>query len=174
MTGLQDVREGGTVAAAPAAELGRPGRILSVTVGGMILVMMVLTAIDVAGRYFLNAPLFGAFEMTEILMGLVVFAGMPLTTAAREHIVVNFLENVLSARVRLIQAAIGDAVSAVVTGIMTWRIFVRGQGLIEVGETTLLLGVGRGYIAIAMAVLLGVTTLVFLYAAVLALRAART
>ena len=52
----------------------------------MIFVMMVVTTIDVIGRDVFNLPLFGAFEMTEILMGLVIFAGMPLDHGgARAH-----------------------------------------------------------------------------------------
>ena len=68
----------------PPVPLGRAGRILEAIGGAMILAMMVVTAIDVAGRYFLNRPIGGAFEVTEILMGLVIFAGMPLATARRE------------------------------------------------------------------------------------------
>src|SRR5688572_18642940 len=98
----------------PPVALGRPGRLLSVTAGAMICVMMLVTTIDVAGRYFLNRPLFGAFEVTEILMGLVIFAGMPLATARREHIAVNFFESRLGARGRCMQAALFDLVCAAV------------------------------------------------------------
>lgn len=158
--------------AAPAVPLGGAGRILAVAAGVMILAMMVVTSIDVGGRYFFNRPLHGGYEITEILMGLVIFAGMPLATAAREHITVNFLESVLSRRRRQWQAAIGDLVCAVVAAIMAWRIFERGSGLVRVGETTLQLGIARGHIAWAMAVLLAIAAAVFVVAAILAARAA--
>ena len=149
----------------PVAVLGRGGRMLGTVAGIMILVMMVVTTADVIGRDLFNLPLYGAFEMTEILMGLVIFAGMPLTTAAREHITVNLLETVVPWRVRCIQAGVGDALSAVVAAVMAWRIYWRGMGLIDAGETTMMLGIGRGYIAIAMAVLLATTAIVFFYSA---------
>jgi TRAP-type C4-dicarboxylate transport system permease small subunit len=171
--GPTPVREAGAVGTpVPPVELGRPGRVLSTAAGAMILVMMVVTTVDVIGRDIFNMPLFGAFEITEILMGLVIFAGMPGTTAAREHITVNLIENFVSTRVRFVQTGLGDALCAVVAGVMTWRIFWRGLALIEAHETTMMLGVGRGYVAIAMAVLLAVTTLVFAYCAVAAFRAA--
>jgi TRAP-type C4-dicarboxylate transport system permease small subunit len=138
----------------------------------MIFVMMVVTTIDVIGRDFFNLPLFGAFEMTEILMGLVIFAGMPLTTAAREHITVNFLESVVSPRVRCFQAALGDVLCAAVAGVMAWRIYARGLDLIAAHETTMMLGVGRGYIAIAMGLLMAVAALVFVWNALRAIRTA--
>jgi TRAP-type C4-dicarboxylate transport system permease small subunit len=156
----------------PNTDLGGPGRALSTLAGLMIFVMMVVTSIDVIGRDVFNLPLFGAFEMTEILMGLVIFAGMPLTTAAREHITVNFLESVVSPRVRCIQAAFGDVLSAAVAAVMAWRIYGRGLDLIQAHETTMMLGVGRGYIAIAMGALLAVAAFVFLFNARLSIRAA--
>jgi TRAP-type C4-dicarboxylate transport system permease small subunit len=156
----------------PPTNLGPPGRALSVMAGVMILLMMVVTTIDVIGRDFLNLPLFGAFEMTEILMGLVIFAGMPLTTASREHITVNFLENILSPRLRCFQAALGDVLCAVVAAVVAWRVYGRGLDLIAAHETTMMLGIGRGYIAIAMGVLMGLAALVFAYNALRALRAA--
>lgn len=167
------VTETGAVAGpVPPVELGRPGRALSTFAGGMILLMMVVTTIDVIGRDVFNMPLFGAFEMTEILMGLVIFAGMPGTTATREHITVNLIENFVSSRVRRVQTGLGDVLCAVVAGVMAWRIYWRGLGLIEAHETTMLLGIGRGYIAIAMAILLAVTSLVFACCALMAFRAA--
>lgn len=162
MTGEGGIRETGVAdTPVPPTDLGRTGRIVSTIAGAMIFFMMVVTTADVIGRDFLNVPLFGAFEMTEILMGLVIFAGMPLTTAAREHITVNFLESSLSYRTRCVQAALGDVLCAGVAAVMAWRICARGLGLIEAHETTMMLGVGRGYIAIAMGVLMAAAALVF-------------
>jgi TRAP-type C4-dicarboxylate transport system permease small subunit len=138
----------------------------------MIAAMMFVTTIDVVGRYFFNHPLFGAFEITEILMGLVIFAGMPLATAAREHITVNFLETVLTSRRRALQTMITDLISAAMSAVFAWRIFERGIALADSGEKTMELGVSRGLIAWIMAGLMAVTALVFVYAAVVAARAA--
>lgn len=43
-----------------------------------LLAMVALTVFDVAGRYFFNMPLSGGYEISEILMGLTVFAALPL------------------------------------------------------------------------------------------------
>ena len=42
--------------------------------------LMVLTCIDVVGRYFFSMPVTGGFEMTEILLASLIFAGLPLVT----------------------------------------------------------------------------------------------
>jgi TRAP-type C4-dicarboxylate transport system permease small subunit len=163
---------GAAKAAVPPASLGLPGRILGIIAGAMIMAMMVVTTIDVIGRDLFNRPLLGAFEVTEILMGLMIFAGMPLATAARDHITVNFVESVLPPRALCVQAAATDVICALIAGVMAWRMFLRGSGLIEANEATLVLGVPRGLIAWGMSVLLAATSVTFLIAAFVAARAA--
>ena len=46
----------------------------------VLMALMLLTCVDVAGRYFLNRPVTGGLEVTEILLALVIFAGVPLVT----------------------------------------------------------------------------------------------
>jgi TRAP-type C4-dicarboxylate transport system permease small subunit len=167
-----EVGGGAAKAAVPPASLGKAGRVLAIIAGAMIMAMMVVTTIDVIGRDVFNRPLLGAFEVTEILMGLVIFAGMPLATAAREHITVNFIETILPPRALCAQAALTDVICAVVAAVMAWRMFVRGSGLIDANEATLVLGVPRGLIAWGMAALLAATTITFLVAAFVAARAA--
>ena len=156
----------------PPVALGRPGRALEVVGAVMILAMMTVTAIDVAGRYFLGKPIGGAFEVTEILMGLVIFAGMPLATARREHIAIDLFDTALSRRMRCWQAAVGDLVCAFVSAILAGRIWARSQQLLMVGETTMQLGIPRGLVAAAMALLMATAAIVFLCASVVALRGA--
>ncbi len=156
----------------PPVPLGIPGRILEAIGGAKILAMMEVTAIDVAARYFLGRPIGGAFEVTEILMGLVIFAGMPLATARREHIAIDLFDTALSWRARCWQAAIGDAICAAIAAILAWRIWTRGQSLLAVGETTMQLGLPRGAVALTMGALMAAAALVFVAASALALRAA--
>lgn len=156
----------------PPVPLGTPGRVLEYVGGAMILAMMVVTTIDVVGRYFFSKPLWGGFETTEILMGLVVFAGMPMATARRDHITIDLFDAMLSWRTRCWQAALGDLVCAAIAAALAWRIWMRGQQLVNVGETTMQLGIPRGYVALGMAVLMAVAALVFVAAALVALRAA--
>ena len=55
--------------------------------------MMTITAVDVLGRYVFNTPVPGGFEIVQYLMAVVVFASLPLTTAAERHLTVSLLEN---------------------------------------------------------------------------------
>jgi len=145
--------------------LNRVGRAFAVLAGAAILFMMAVTSIDVIGRFFFNAPLRGAFELTEITMALVIFTGLSLAALSREHITVNLLESRMPKWARRWQVVGGDVVCAAVVAVMGWRIFERGSALVQSRETTLVLGVMRGHIAWAMAALCAVAVLVFLYCA---------
>lgn len=160
-----------------ASTLTRPGGpllyALSVIPGVLVLLMMAVTTADVVGRYLLSRPLTGAFEVTEMAMALVIFAGLSLAAAAREHITVNLFEARLGPEARRWQAVAGDLVCALVTAVMAWRMWERGSFLTSTGERLLVTGVPRGYMASAMAMLAAVAVIAFLGAAWRAARGRR-
>ena len=49
--------------------------------------IMWLTLIDVSGRKLLSTSVPGSLELTELLMVVVIFAGLPLVSLAGEHVV---------------------------------------------------------------------------------------
>ena len=106
------------------------GNLFATAAGILVLGMMLVTSLDVGLRFFFNAPLGGAFEVTEISMALVIFAGMSLAAARREHITVNLLETALSERARRWQRVLGDLVCAMVAAVLAWRIGIRAQPLL--------------------------------------------
>ncbi|RII83024.1 TRAP transporter small permease [Neopusillimonas maritima] len=59
---------------------------------GALLAMVFLTFADVIGRRFFGAPIYGAHDITEHLMALIVFSGLPLLTSARGHLVVDLFD----------------------------------------------------------------------------------
>lgn len=58
-----------------------------------MLIMILLTFVDVVGRYGFNKSVFGASEMIEWLMIPVVFAGFAQITTAGAHIRVSLFES---------------------------------------------------------------------------------
>jgi len=71
-----------------------------------LFLMMVLAFVDVVGRYVFNAPVHGAYEITQIMMGILTFAALPLVTVRQEHISVSLIDGILSSRARWIQQII--------------------------------------------------------------------
>lgn len=72
---------------------------LAVLASMALLVMMVLTFVDVIGRYGFNRSIFGTAEMVEYLMVVVIFAGIAFITCADQHIKVEILEPWIKRRV---------------------------------------------------------------------------
>jgi len=52
--------------------------LLGVAASMILLAMMLLTTVDVVARYLFNRPLRGAFEITELMLVVLIFAGLPL------------------------------------------------------------------------------------------------
>lgn len=57
--------------------------------------MVALTFTDVIGRRVFGHPVFGAHDLTEHLMALLVFTGLPLLTLAAMHLKVDLFDKFL-------------------------------------------------------------------------------
>lgn len=68
-------------------------RLLNLLAGLMLLLMMVITAIDVTGRYLFNTPLVGGSELIEIMLAASIFLILPTITWHREHVSVDLIEH---------------------------------------------------------------------------------
>ena len=71
-------------------------RVLGAAAAILLFGLMALTTADVIGRYIFNWPLRGAFELTELLLLTLIFAGLPLASRADEHVTLDFIDMVLS------------------------------------------------------------------------------
>lgn len=57
-----------------------------------LLAMMILTFVDVVGRYAFRAPIFGSSEMISYLLAVTVFAGLAVVTGERNHVTIALFE----------------------------------------------------------------------------------
>ena len=92
-------RAGGARMKAPLRP--RASRSLLGAISGTVLfVMMMVTAVDVAGRYLFSKPLAGGFELTEMMLAALIYCGLPLVSKRREHIVIDTFDPFMSKRVK--------------------------------------------------------------------------
>jgi hypothetical protein len=61
-------------------------RVLGLVAAALLFGLMMLTAVDVVSRYIFNWPLRGAFELTELGLLVLIFAGLPLASRRGELI----------------------------------------------------------------------------------------
>ena len=68
-------------------------RSLGWMVAAALAFMMVLTVVDVTGRFVFNRPIPGSFEVMEFCLAIVVFSALPLVTWDRRHITVSLFDS---------------------------------------------------------------------------------
>ncbi len=95
-----------------------------------------LTVVDVIGRYWFNAPVAGAFELTQMMLCALVFAALPLTTRAGEHVEVDIAYGLVGASLQKGMRVLGATVSAVVLWAIAWRLALHALRLAEDGAVT--------------------------------------
>lgn len=67
--------------------------LLHAALAGATLLMMLVTVVDVTGRYLFSAPLQGAYELIELSLGLMIMSGMPLVSWQGSQISVSLIES---------------------------------------------------------------------------------
>lgn len=63
-----------------------------------LFVMVLVTAVDVAGRTLFDAPLGFAYELIGVLLGVAVYAGLVGTNWRRDHICIDLMQSVFDRR----------------------------------------------------------------------------
>lgn len=101
--------------------------------------LMFLTVADVAGRYLLNRPVPGAFELTEMSMVLIVFLALGLAQHHREHIALDLAYNYFSTRLKKATDLTVDLINLVVVVAMTWQLYNYFVRMIDGNYTTAVL-----------------------------------
>ena len=110
---------------------GRVEFLLMVIVGTTIFLMMAITFVDVVGRYAFSLPIPGGFELIEFLMPLSIFAGLPIITRRRTHIIVGILDGWFQGRAGDVRRLVVDAGSLAVVAFIAERLWSQGDGLAE-------------------------------------------
>ena len=156
-------------AGAPAASEQRWERrvdaVLGVAASAILMAMMLLTFVDVVGRYLFNRPVPGGFEVTELGLLVLIFAGLPLVSHADEHVTMDFIDRMLGDRVR---AALERAVHVVCAGIFglgAWLVWLKADRIWEYRDATDVLRIVYGPFVYFMAVMIALTAAVHLYRA---------
>lgn len=118
---------------------------------------MLITCIDVFGRYLFNNPLTGSTEMTEIAVGIVIFAVLPIISWRNDHVVVDILDHFFSRRVHMIRTIVINLLISVAMAFLGQRIYVLGQRSLSYGEVTEYLAIPLGWMMFFIAVMCWVT-----------------
>lgn len=100
------------------------------------LAMVFLTVADVIGRYFLNAPIAGATELTRLGMGVVIFTALPIISARGDHISVDLMDSFYSSKVARYRDAIIDILFGIGLMYLVPKFNILAQRVMTYGEYT--------------------------------------
>ena len=149
---------------APASRWERHAdSLLGAAASTILMAMMLLTVVDVVARYVFNRPLAGAFEVTELMLLVLIFAGLPLVSFTDEHAVMDFVDRVLGAGAlrglqRLVQAA-----SAAFMFLLAWLVWLKADRVWAYRDSTDVLRIVYGPFVYFMAITLGLAGVIHLY-----------
>jgi TRAP-type C4-dicarboxylate transport system permease small subunit len=111
-------------------------RALGWITGLTLFVMMWLTFVDVTGRDLFGAPVPGGFEITQLLMAVLVFTALPIVTGRETHVSISLVEQVLKGTAKKIQCVVVSLIGAVGVGYMGLMLWKEGERLAVYGDYT--------------------------------------
>jgi TRAP-type transport system small permease protein len=119
----------------------------------VLAVLVVLTFADVGGRYLLNKPIYGAYELIEILMGALIFTALPVVTFDDRHITIDLLDSVTPRWVVPWRDFLINALSAIALTIIAWQLYVLGADKASYNDVTSFLRIPQAPVMYGMAIL---------------------
>src|SRR5687768_12822940 len=141
----------------------RADAVLGVAASAILMLMMCLTFVDVVARYVFNRPIRGGFEVTELMLLVLIFAGLPLVSHADEHVTMDFVDRMLSSRARLwLNRAVHLLVAALMF-FMAWQVTIKAGRISSYGDATDVLRIVYGPFVYFSAAMIALAGLIHLY-----------
>jgi len=115
--------------------------------------LVLITVVDVFGRYLLGIPLPGTSEITEIILGILIYIGLPYISKKEEHISVSLLSNYLPNNVKILHKILINFIVTLLLLVIARQLYLHGVDLKSYQEVTTFLEIPKAPIAFAMALL---------------------
>lgn len=120
---------------------------------------MLITCVDVFGRYLFNNPLTGSTELTEIAVGIVVFSVLPVISWRNDHVVVDILDHLFPAKAHFVRTIAINILISIALVYLGQRILVLGQRSISYEEVSEYLAIPTGWMMYFIAVMCWITAI---------------
>ena len=143
----------------------RADAVLGIASAATLTMMMIVTVADVVLRYLFAAPIRGAFELTELGLLVLIFAGLPLVSRADEHVTMDFIDRALPPRARLVFVRIVHALTAAVMLALTWLMWLKADKIAAYADTSESLKIPLAPFVYFMAVMIATTGAIHLWKA---------
>lgn len=134
-------------------------RVLGYTAAAVMFLMMAVTLVDVVGRNLFSAPLPGGYEITELLLAVIIFLGLPMVTAGANHVDVDLFDPTVPERLKPYQDAIVGLINIGSFGVLSWMLWHFFLRTYRYQDTTAILQIPYAGLVFLMALMATVSTL---------------
>lgn len=111
----------------------------------MLIMMVALTFTDVIGRRLFNVPVYGANDITEHMMAIIIFAGLPLLTMQRSHLSVDLLDHWLLRPQWWLWHKLVDVLIAAILGLIAFEYYIAIGEARMINEVSQALNIPRAW-----------------------------
>ena len=130
--------------------------------GAAILLMMIITTVDVALRFF-NIRITGAYDLVRACGAVSIACALPYLTAVKGHIAIEFFYHKFGKTGRIILDSIFRISSLLIFGLLTVHTFLSGISLFNSGQVFANLGLPVFWIPIVISLNCLLMMVVFVY-----------
>ena len=109
--------------------------------GAVLVLLMFLTTADVAGRYFLNAPIAGVFDITQFAVLIMTFLSFAYCAWRGAHVAIELLYNRLGRATRRVLDRVTNLAGCVLFVLIGWRAAVQSVDVRAFDETSQMLAI---------------------------------
>ncbi|MGG0719465.1 TRAP transporter small permease [Robertmurraya massiliosenegalensis] len=89
----------------------------------LLFLLMFLTTADVIGRYFFNKPITGTYELTGLIVAIMIFFSLGSAQIKKDHIEIDFLTNKMPIKFQQILFVLSSFILTVLLALTTWQLF---------------------------------------------------
>ena len=126
----------------------------------LLMGMVLMTFVDVISRYAFNWPLRGAFELTELSLLVLIFAGLPLVSRADEHVTMDFIDRILSPGLQIAVRRFVHVFCGLLLLALSWQVWLKAGKIAAYGDTTNVLKITISPFVYFMAIMVAVTGII--------------
>jgi len=139
-----------------------PSHTLGIVSCALLFLMMIITFIDVGGRYLFSSPLPAAYEIISLIMPGIIFCALPFVCHRQSHVTIDLLDFLVSSSVRRWQGFMVSLFSTLAMGFITYRLYARYIDHKRFGEVTDELFLPLWPFSLAMSILCAIATVALL------------
>lgn len=118
----------------------RAVRFIALWGGGLMIVsLMGITVIDVTLRYFFGSPIFGARDVSKLIMLTIVALSVAYSARTGGQVSIELFTGMMGPHITRFTEVFVRLIAIVMLIILTWRLWISGLNASRFGETSLAL-----------------------------------